>query len=298
MIVYGMASVICLATVLLDKDETDAVDLDLRDDGTLVGFTVQCLIVDGPAGYPNQNVTVKLTCPIGDELPKQPAPNQTLIIGLIDEDNDGQNWVVLGLLPGGAARPIPKAAVGLDVTTGGLKSAQVNAPPKGTAVRHYVRGADFTIRLKGAQENFAGEFYLEADDQGNSPDGQNGSFIRLYRVPDMLAAADPTLKDKFCLKLSDATGASIQILNGRILASSPNGQNFIDISDDGIIFKGKMLSSIADNANTLDGNVVAIGFGPLGIPPLQGVHNALCGAMAPMAGTLPQNLSTRVFIGA
>ena len=58
------------------------------------------------------------------------------------------------------------------------------------------------------------------------------------------------------------------------------------------------VSSIAEGPNEIDGNVVALAFGPLGIPPTQTVHNALRGAIAPMAGTLPQNISTRVFIGA
>lgn len=291
-------SVICIATVLQDDDADGAVNVDVREDGSIAGFTVQCLIIDGPTGYVGQNVTVKLTAPLGEELPPYPVKNQTLVIALVNPESGGENWLALSCLPGGEARPIPKAAAGLNVAENGLDNVRLVQPPKGVGVRHYVRGAAYVIRLKGTQEDFAGEFYLEADDQKNSPDGNNGSFIRMVRVPDDMATASgqPELKGKYCIKIGDAAGAFVQILNGVVKLSSPDGNNFIEVSNDGLVFKGKAVSALADNQVSIDGNIVALGYGPLGIPPVPTVDNAIRGVMAPAAGTLPQNISLKVFI--
>ena len=202
------------------------------------------------------HVIATLTCPVGEEVPNMPLVGQTLMICSVQ--GDPKDWYVMGALPGGINRAIPRNAAGVDMSGAGLAKTQVNMPPKGVGVRYYVRGAAFVIKLKGTLANYKGELFIEADDAADSPDGKTGTFIRIVR--------DPTT-GKMSVKIRDATGANIGCLAGTAYMASPDGNNFIQASDGNVTIKGKDISITADRSLRMDGTILE-NYGASPAPPI------------------------------
>lgn len=266
--------------------DSDGITVHTSDDGqTVYGYSVECQVTSGK--FVGCTAVAVVTCGIGEEIPRLPQPKQTLLLAFLDGTPDG-DVLVVGTVPGGLERPIPRAAAGIAVDDGaGLRSTQVNAPPKGVGIRNYVRGAPYVIRLKGTQDGFAGELYIETDDQADSPDGQNGSYIRIVKDPST---------GKFAIKLRDASGASVTCIDGAVLLSSPSGANQIQISDDGIAvtctsFSVQSSQTIFLNAGSIGLNVPLAAAAGVMVP--GGLFSAIHGVSG-VAG-VP---SVSVFIGA
>lgn len=212
-------------------------------EGDSNGMTVRALLLTGP--FLGCEVVAMISCPLGGGFETRPLrAGQRILIDLLDGRPDGI-CVATASVPGGRENPLPKAMAGLAVDEGGLQAAQLVAPPKGVGIRHYVRGAGYVIRLKGTKPDFKGELYIEADDQANSPDKQNGTFIRL--VVDGEGNA--------CIKLRDAYGAFVQVYKGKVMMQSPSGENTFQLSDDGLDFNGKAFRVTADLLK-LDGTIL------------------------------------------
>jgi len=233
-------------------DGADAVSVITDDAGNVVGFSVEVLVLTG--AFANMRIVAALTAPVGSELPDLPQPGTTLLVAFTNHTPDTGAYIV-GQVPGGT-RAIPKATAGIAVSDDGLGKVQVRMPPKGVGVRHYVRGAPYVIRLKGAQEGYAGELYIEADDQADSPDGNNGTFIRIMR--------DPTTS-KFAFKARDATGASFTLLNGIAVMSSPDNSHQIRVGNDGIFISGKNVVINGESYIRVDG-LTLINMPPVAVP--------------------------------
>jgi len=253
-----MQTVICLAEVLEDSETKGQAEIHghLDADGNVVGWTVECLIRQGPPGFESMHVVATLTCPVGEEVPNMPLVGQTLMICSVQ--GDSKDWYVMGALPGGINRAIPRNAAGVDMSGAGLAKTQVNMPPKGVGIRYYVRGAAFVIKLKGTLANYKGELFIEADDAADSPDGKTGTFIRIVR--------DPTT-GKMSVKIRDATGANIGCLAGTAYMASPDGNNFIQASDGNVTIKGKDISITADRSLRMDGTILE-NYGASPAPPI------------------------------
>ena len=180
---------------------------------------------------------------------------------------DGE--IVAGaVVPGGAANKIPTAVAGGKVDDAGLDQMRVIAPPKGTGIRYYVRGSQFVVRLKGAQKDFAGEFFVEGDD-GAPP---NCTAIRM--------ALDPT-SGKLGVKIRDASGAYLQVSQGAAVLSSANGENKIEVTDEGVSIMGKVITLAGDQLTDIHGGAVLLNM-PSGVPPVPGVSSVAQGAGAPL----------------
>lgn len=216
------------------------------DDGTMViGFTVGVLVLAGE--FANNETTAIITAPLGSEVPNLPVEGTTLLVAFTEGVVD-KGCYVIGQIPGGQ-RAIPVKSAGISVSEEGLATSQVRQPPKGVGIREYVRGAPYLIRLKGAQPNFRGEFYVEADDADQSPDGQAGTR--------MCIAMDPTTQ-RFAAKIREATGASVTCVDGAVILSSPNGENSIQISDDGIFICATAFTVQANALVKIDGATVML----------------------------------------
>jgi hypothetical protein len=250
-------------------------------DGDENGMNVRCMVLTGP--FVGAEVVAMVSCPVGGGFESRPLrAGMRVLVQFLDGWVDGL-VVVTASVPGGKENPLPKAMAGLAVDEGGLQAAQLVAPPKGVGVRYYVRGAGFVVRLKGTKPDFKGELYIEADDQANSPDGQNGTFIRL--VVDQEGNA--------CIKLRDAYGAFVQVYKGKILMQPPNGESTFQLSDDGLDFNGKAFNVTADLIK-LDGTVM-LNVDPTTPPVLPNGSAAFAKAGGSLAGVA--EVSKTVFIG-
>ncbi len=250
-----MHTVICIAEVLEDNETKGQAEIHghLDDAGNVVGWTVECLIRQGPPGFESMHVVATLTCPVGEEIPNLPQVGQTLLICSVQ--GDPNDWYVMGALPGGVNRTIPRNAAGVDMSGNGLAKTQVNMPPKGVGIRYYIRGGAFVIKLKGVKENYKGELYIEADDASDSPDGKTGTFIRIVR--------DQT-SGKMAVKMRDATGAGVTCIDGAVLMQSPDNENTLQLDNDGFHFNGKLFEVNAPTAR-IDGSIF-LNY-PIGVPP-------------------------------
>jgi hypothetical protein len=258
------------------------------DDGaTVIGFTIGVLVLSGE--FANTTTTAIISAPIGSEVPNMPAEGTTLLVAFTEGVVD-RGCYVIGQIPGGV-RPIPTASAGIAVDEGALATTQVRQPPKGVGVREYVRGAPFVIRLKGALEGYAGELYIEADDADQSTDG-NGTFIRLTRIPDAMSAVDAVsglspVAGKMAIKLRTAQGASIEAVNDHVTLRSGDGLNSISVSNQGILINGKRVGLVSDEATTLDGGAILVGYAKFPIPPnpvTDGVVRGTYPAIVPSLG--------------
>lgn len=264
------------------EDGADAVSVLTNDAGDVIGFTAEVLVLTG--AFANMRIVAAITAPIGSEVPDLPQPGTSVMVAFTSHEPSTGAYII-GQIPGGT-RVIPKATAGIAVSDDGLANTQVRMPPKGVGVRHYVRGAPYLIRLKGAQPDFRGEFYVEADDADKSPDGQAGTRICI--------AMDPST-GLFAAKMREASGASITCVDGAVLISSPNGQNSIQISDDGIFVCATYFTIQANSLVKIDGATIALNVPAPLIPSL--VPGSPFAALYGVSG--PSGIpSTGVFIGA
>lgn len=252
-----MQTVVCVAEVLEDSETPGQAEIHghLDEDGKVVGWTVECLIRQGPPGFPEMHVIATLSCPVGEEIPNLPQLGQTLLICSVQ--GDPNDWYVIGALPGGINRKIPRNAAGVDMSGNGLAKTQVNMPPKGVGIRYYIRGGAFVIKLKGVQDNYKGELFIEADDAADSPDGKTGTFIRIVR--------DPTTS-KMAVKWRDATGASVTCVDGKIVLMAPDQNTFAQVGNEDITIKAKNISIMADQVIRMEGTILE-NYGVLTVPP-------------------------------
>lgn len=256
------------------------------DDGTMViGFTVGVLVLAGE--FANSETTAIITAPLGSEVPNLPVEGTTLLVAFTEGVVD-KGCYVIGQIPGGQ-RAIPVAAAGIAIDDDGLSNTQVRQPPKGVGVREYVRGAPFVIRLKGTRPDFKGEFFVEADDADQSPDGQAGTR--------MCIAMDPNT-GRMGSKMRDAGGASVSCLyasegGSAAIMMSPNGENFISVDDEGVHIVAKLVTVTADTIKQ-DG-VILMNYPP-GVPPTAAAGGALVGQVGgEVVGVA--HVSQTVFIG-
>lgn len=235
-------------------------------DGDANGMTVECMVLTGP--FQGATVAAMVSSPLGVGFDVGPIrAGQRLLLHFLDGTLDGE--IVAGaVVPGGAANKIPTAVAGVKVDEAGLDQMRVIAPPKGTGIRYYVRGSQFVVRLKGAQKDFVGEFFVEGDD-GAAP---NSTAIRM--------ALDPT-SGKLGVKIRDAAGAYVQIGQGAAVLSSANGENKIEVTDEGVSIMGTVVTIAGDQLTDIHGGAVLLNM-PTGVPPVPGVSSVAQGPGAPL----------------
>jgi hypothetical protein len=234
-------------------DADDACYVHEESEGQLTGISVECVIVDGP--LVGARVNARIASPIGGWQSTPVKRGDHLLLALTHGSLNGP-IIAAGKLPGGLEQPLPKAVAGVATSAETMGKEEIHAPGKGVNVRWYVQGAAFLIRLKGAIDGFAGEFYLEADDQKTSPDGKNGTFFRLVRD-----AADGV----FGLKLRSALGAFLQVKGQAVVIQSPNGLYRIEVNDDGVWLVGDGTAISLTKLIAIDGPTL-INM-PKGLPP-------------------------------
>lgn len=196
------------------------------DDGDANGMTVTCLVQTGP--FTGCEVQAMVSCPLGGGFESRPLRGgMRVLLHFLDGKPDG-DVVAVASVPGGKENKLPKAMAGLAVDEGGLQTSQLVAPPKGVDLRFYIRGAAFVVRLKGAQEGYCGEFYLEGDD--GDAQGLNNTFFRL--------AFNPTTK-KLAIKAKLADGTEMALDDG--VASLRSGGNTIQVGKDDMKILGNTL---------------------------------------------------------
>jgi len=241
-----MQTVICVAEVLEDSETPGQAEIHghLDEDGKVVGWTVECLIRQGPPGFPEMHVIATLTCPVGEEIPNLPQLGQTLLICSVQ--GDPNDWYVIGALPGGINRKIPRNAAGVDMSGNGLAKTQVNMPPKGVGVRYYIRGGAFVIKLKGVSKDYKGELFIEADDAEGSG---SGTRFRIARHPST---------GKMAASVACNKGASFMVSDGIASITSPNQENVLQVSNEGGSFVGNVFAIQASTLLKLDAPIVAI----------------------------------------
>lgn len=250
-------------------------------DGDASGINVTCMVVSGP--FVGAEVTCMVGGPLGGGLESRPlTKGMRVLVHFLDGTTRG-GAVAVASVQGGRENPLPKAAAGVDIAGGKLQDAIVTAPSKRVGIRNYLRGAAYVIRLKGTKPGYKGELYIEADDQANSPDGENGTFIRIVVDDDGCA----------CIKLRDAFGAFVQVYKGKVLAQPPDGESTLQLSNDALDYNGKAFNVTADTIK-MDGAIY------LNLPP--GVvpsAAAGCAIIAKAGGAIAgaADISKTVFIG-
>lgn len=220
-------------------------------DGDANGMTVECMVLTGP--FQGATVAAMVSSPLGVGFDVGPIrAGQRLLLHFLDGTPDGE--IVAGaVVPGGAANKIPTSVAGVKVDEAGLDQMRVIAPPKGTGIRYYVRGSQFVVRLKGCQDGFAGEFFVEGDD-GAAP---NNTAFRI--------ALDPQTK-KLGIKMRDADGAFLQVAQGGVTMASADGENKIEVSNDGVSIMGTLITAVGDKVIDLRGGMVKVNH-PDAVPP-------------------------------
>lgn len=222
-------------------------------DGDESGMTVKCMILTGP--FAGAEVPAMVSCPLGSGTELNPLRGgNRVLLQFMDGNLDGL-IVATASVPGGAENPLPKAMAGIAVTEEGLKTNRLVKPGKRVNLRFYIEGAAFLVRLKGAQEGFAGELYIEADDAKNSPDGKNGTFVRIVR----------DASGSFGIKARTAEGAYVNLLKDTVSASSPSAESQIIISDEAVDITAKVFRLNAGTA-VMNGTFL-VNMPPL-LPPL------------------------------
>ena len=157
-----------------------------------------------------------------------------------------------------------------------IEAMQINAPPKGTGVITYVRGANVANRLKGKRDDFNSGYYIDADD---------GTHVRVVW--------DPT-KSAYCIIARDSKGAFVQLCDGEASMQSPNAENGVYVSNEGVKIIGATIEINGTSFVKIDGGFVGLGLGAT--RPLPLVNSAVVGPGGPplVCTGAP---SGRVFIG-
>lgn len=242
---------------VIDEDPTY-----VFDDGDSNGMSVTCMVLTGP--FSGAEVQAMVSCPLGGGFESRPLKGgMRVLLHLLEGRVDG-HIVAVASVPGGRENKLPKAMAGLAVDEGGLQTSQLVAPPKGVDLRFYIRGAAFVVRLKGAQDGYCGEFYLEGDD--GDAQGFNNTFFRL--------ALNPTTK-KLAIKAKLADGTEMALDDG--VASLRSGANTIQVGKDDMKILGNTLYI---DVGTLAMNGTILANCPPGLPPLP-VMAALRGVAGP-----------------
>jgi hypothetical protein len=253
----------------------------IDDDPTFVlqegeknGMSVTCMVQTGP--FEGVEVAALVSCPLGGGFESRPLRGGMRVVLLFLDGTLNGGCVAVASVPGGAENALPKAMAGLGIDEGGLDNSQLVAPPKGVNLRFYIRGAAFVVRLKGAQEGYAGEFYLEGDD--GDAQGLNNTFFRLVLNPN-------TKKLAIKARLSD--GTEIALDDG--VASMTSGTTSIQVSKDDAKILAK---TFYVEAGTIALNGLIFANVPPGAPPVPAMA-ALRGVGGPLAAP-----SLGFFIGA
>lgn len=253
----------------------DATYVHEEEPGKVTGISVECTVLAGP--YTGATVQAKLAAPIGPGFHAAPvAKGDTLILTLVDGHLGGL-VIATGKLPGGYETPMPTAVAGLKTDADGLSKDVVQAPGPGIGHRFYIQGAPFLVRLKGIEEGYAGEFYVELPD---------GAFIRGVRHP----------KDgKWALVLRDAGKASVQVHNGKATLQSPNGNEMLMIDDAGVHVSGKLFEILSEVTACRSGSVQLAWTEADGVPNPANGGVVVAKAGGSVAGVAA--ISTRVVVG-
>lgn len=256
--------------------------------GKANGITITCRISTGP--WAGSEVAALCGQPLGSGWDVRALkPGSRVLLNFLDGRLDG-TVVAVATVPGGAKDPVPESIAAVALTPEQLEREEVHAPPKGVGVRYYMRGAAFVVRLKGTQDGFAGELYIEADDQAASPDGQNGTFIRLVRASD----------GKFAVKLRDAAGAYVEVHDGTVTCGSPDGLNVTQLSNDGFIVGAKKITlKASEDLTCLGGSGIYLNYPDTAGPPSATNGGVVFGKNLPpgaIAGLA--DVSKTVFVGA
>jgi hypothetical protein len=181
------------------------------------------------------------------------------LIDLLDGRPDGL-CVATASVPGGKEDPIPPSIAGVPLDSKGLEeqgSAAKNnatqpravlfAPPKGIGHREYYRGAIKVIRLKGLQDDFFSGFVVSADD---------GASIEMRWN---------SLESSYLVEIKDKLGARVSVGGGFASMFSPNGNNSVQVSDEGVFIAGKKVNVYGETCAQVDGGLVLLGMGV--VPP-------------------------------
>lgn len=239
--------------------------MQVLQEGEANGLSVACMILDGP--FAGSTVTALAASPLGSGFNSSPVTAGDRVVLLMPSGTTDGLVIAIASLLGGKEKPIPAAVAGVPVDEGGLQDTEVHQPEKGVGIRYNIRGAPFCIRLRGAQSNYVGEFYLEGDD-GAPP---NNTALRMVWDPS---------SEKLGIKLRDAAGAFIQVGQGGVVISSPNGENKIEVSDDGVSIMGTLISAVGDQVTDIRGGLVKLNM-PDGVPPVPATTGAAIGTAGP-----------------
>jgi hypothetical protein len=240
--------------------------MQVLQEGDANGLSVACMIMDGP--FAGSTVTALAASPLGSGFRSSPVTAGDRVVLLMPSGTTDGLVIAIASLLGGQEKPIPSAVAGVAVDEGGLQDTEVHQPEKGVGVRHNIRGAPFCIRLRGAKADYVGEFYLEGDD-GAPP---NNTAIRMVWDPS---------SEKLGIKMRDAAGAFIQVGQGGVTICSPNGENKIEVSDDGVSIMGTVITLAGDQLTDIHGGAVLLNM-PSGVPPVPGVSSVAQGPGAPL----------------
>jgi hypothetical protein len=234
-----------------------------------MGLAVTCTIVDGP--FLGAEVAAKLMAPLGQEAPTPPRPGQIVMLQLPHGHPDGGCYCA-HVVPGGASTPMKGAVAGVDMTDPEKAGAyQVTAPPKGVGVIDYLRGAPRAVRLKGKSDGFHAEFYVDADD---------GTYIRLIWNP---------ATQSYGVKVSDHKGGFFQQCNGEFSAQSPNGENGLYLTDEGLKIIASRVEIRTEKDVVVEGSNIMLNQGDVPPTPVSGVAITVAG---------PVNVTSQtVFVG-
>lgn len=262
---------VALARVDADADGKAIVEVVTRaSDGAILGVKVDCTIVEGP--FQRAQVAAQLCARLGDSTPTPPEAGQVLLVAMPHGTPD-RGCYAMAVVPGGAGVPMKGAVGGVDVSNpDSLAAMRVDAPPRGVGSIGYYRGANWAVRLKGKSDGFNSGAYIDADD---------GAHMRLVW---------DTEKRAYCCIMRDARGAMVQVCNGEISMQSPNAENGIYVTDEGVRIVATKLETNATNQITFDGAWIGLCLGPA--VPVPTVNSVAIGIAGPA-----NTVSTRVFAG-
>jgi hypothetical protein len=247
--------------------------LYVLNEGEANGITLECMVTSGPAT--GTTVQALAMGPLGAGFRSQPIiEGMRVLLCFMDGRVDGC-VVAIGSVPGGYENPIPKAIAGVKVSENGLQQTEVHAPPKGVGVREYIRGGQYVIRLKGDGKAtnpdgtpFVAEFFVEGDD---GPPGSNTSIAMAW---------DPN-GASLGVKIRHSSGAFAQVAQGAVTLQSANGENRIEVTDDGVTIMGTVVTLAADKLCDIHGGNVLLNMPPL-TPPVPGVTSVALGPGSPL----------------
>jgi len=241
--------------------------------GAANGMSVTVQIQNGP--FAGAKVAAMIASPLGAGFESSPlVGGQRVLVHFLDGTLDGI-IVATHTLNGGKENPLPAAVAGIQLTSDGIAQARIHAPPKGVGVREYIRGGQYVIRLKGdgTATNpdgtpFVAEFFVEGDD-GAPP---NNTAIAM--------AWDPN-GNSLGVKIRHSSGAFLQVAQGAVTLQSANGENRIEVTDDGVTIMGTVITLAADKLCDIHGGNILLNMPPL-TPPVIGVSSVALGPGAPL----------------